>query len=210
LPQTIAVGNILELKIYNQQGAQVAVNVCHFQCTAVGGTSLTDNLVALSLGTGVAPLYKAWMPSTAIHLGVRVQIIQPLPVPVYERNVSNAGVGARGADGLAPQLALCTTKRTALAGRQFRGRIYYPFFAEDQSDASGQPLAAAITAADAASAYLFTNKVIAIGADSVSLSPVVYRRQTGVGTPITVYRANEKWATQRRRSLVNKPDNFGP
>lgn len=210
MPQTVAAGNIIELKIFNQQGAQVSVNVCHFQVASTGGASLSDLVLANSLGTGVAPLYKAWMPSTALHLGVRVQIIQPLPVPVYQRSTSNAGVGARAADGLAPQLAIVTTKRTALAGRQFRGRIYYPFFAEDQSSAVGEPTAGAITLADAASAYLFTNKNIVVGADSVQLTPIVYRRITGSGTVITDFKANSKFATQRRRSLVNKPDNFGP
>jgi len=210
MPATVAAGNIIELKIFNQQGPQVSINVVHFEVTAVGGSSLSDLILAGSLGARVAPLYKAWMPSTALHLGVRVQIIRPLPVPIYQKSTANAGVGARAADGLAPQLAVCTTKRTDLAGRQFRGRIYYPFFAEDQSDSTGSPLAAAITLADAASAYLFTNKNIVVGADSVTMKPIVYRRITGVGTTITSFTARNKFATQRRRSLVNKPDSFGP
>ena len=210
MPQTVEVGNIIELKIFNKLQDQVSVNVCHYECTAKGGAGLSDLVIASSLGAGVAPLYKAWMPSTALHLGVRTQIIRPLPMPVYQISVANAGVGARAADGLPPQLAVVTTKRTNFAGRQFRGRIYYPFFAEDQSSATGEPLAAAITLADAASAYLFSNKNIVVGADSCVLQPIVFRRVTGVGTVITGFKANARFATQRRRSGVNKPDNFGP
>lgn len=210
MPQTLATGNIIELKVFNNLGSQNAINVCHFRVSATGGSSLTDETVATSLAAGVAPLYKAWMPSTALHLGIRLQIIQPLPVPIAITNTSQAGVGARAADAMSPQTAIVVTKRTALAGRQYRGRVYYPFWAEDQNDANGRPTAGGLVLADNANNYLFTNKSIVVGPNSVNLVPVVYRRINSTGTDIVAFVSRDRWATQRRRSQINKADSFFP
>lgn len=210
MPVTPAVGDVLEMKIYNKLNDQVAVNVVHFKVSSLGGAGINDNLIALGFGAGVAPLYKAWMPATALHLGVRVQIISPGVVPVHQRSTIDAGVGARAADGLAPQLCLLTAKKSALAKPRNRGRIYYPFFAEDQNAANGTPSAGAITLADAASAYLFTNKTFTVGADSVTCVPVLWQRAGLTAVNIESFAARDRWATQRRRSSINPSDSFGP
>jgi len=210
MPQTLAIGNIVELKVFNRLADQVAINVFHFRVTATGGGSITDQQACDGFAAGVAPLYKTWMPSTALHLGVRLQIIQPLPTPVFVKNTTNAGVGAVASDGLAPATCICVTKRTALAGRQFRGRMYLPFFTESQNDPSGVPTAGATNDAAGLANYILSQKIINPGAGSATLFPVVYRRVTGNGTDVVSYTVRGNWATQRRRSNINKADSFAP
>jgi len=208
--QTIVVDNIVELKVYCQQGEQVAVNTYHWKASAITGISRTDEQVAVDFAADVAPLYKAWMPSTALFRGIRVQIIHPLPEPVYQANISTAGIGARGADGLAPQLCGLVTKRTVLAGRANRGRMYLPFFAEDQSSADGRPEAAAMVLMSAWANYASTIRTFTSGPNSVTLRPVLWQRVDRTSIDVNAIVVRDAWATQRRRSLVNKPDNFGP
>lgn len=210
MAQTLAVGNIVELKVFNSLGSQIAINVFHFQVTATSGASITDQQAVDGFAAGVAPLYKTWMPATALHLGCRLQVIQPLPIPVFVKNTTSAGIGARGADAMAPAVSICITKRTALAGRQFRGRVYLPFFAEDQNDASGNPTAGATNDSAGLANYILTQKIINPGGGSATMVPVVYRRVNGTGTPVVSYTVRDRWATQRRRSQINKADAHFP
>lgn len=86
-------------------------------------------------------------------------------------------VGSAGADGMPNNVALVFTKRTALRGRSFRGRIYHPGLAESQV-AGNQVLSATVTSLLAAYNLL---KTLTVGAETWPLV-VVSRMHNGVVT----------------------------
>lgn len=210
MPTPLVVGDIIETKVFSKLGEQVAINVYHYRCSAFTGVSRTDQEIANSMESVGGPKYKAAMPGAALHLGTTVQIIQGGVLPVRAVSVTEAGVGARAADALAPQLAVLVRKNTGIAGRANRGRVYLPFFAEDEEDANGEVNAAGQAAATVIAAYYLNQINIAAGGSSVTLDPIIWQRTDRTYVNITSYTVRSLFATQRRRSLINKPDAFGP
>lgn len=123
------------------------------------------------------------------------------PPDVYDSTLTQV-VGA-GASGMLPQnCALLVRKRTDLAGRRGRGRMYVPGLDETGVTANGTLTAGTLAAWQA----LFTGfyERLTDGVDQAATPPVVLHRSEGIGpeplpTPITTLLVDGRIATQRRR-----------
>lgn len=202
----VSLGNVLEVKAFLRQGAQTGINVSHWVMTGGAGASLYDDVVAGFFSTQLAPLYKAYMSQNVSYEGVKLQIIFPAPAKVAVISVAGAGVGALLAECLPPQTALLFTKTTALAGRSNRGRMYLPFWPETASDGIGVPTNAAQAQAAALATYYTQPHTFTVGADSTTLAPILWHKGTANYSLVTQAIVRGAWATQRRRSLINKAD----
>jgi len=206
----VVVDDILEIKTFCKQGSQVGINVLHYRVSSIGGTSRTDDQIATAVEALFAPLYKAWMPSTALWLGLRVQIIKGAVLPTHQEASLLSGVGARAADGIAPQVSGMIQKKTGLAGRANRGRVYCPFLAEDCQTATGQVEAAGIANMTSFAVVAFNPITVNSAGNQAILDPVLWHRGSQTHTAINGYTVLSVFATQRRRSLVNRGDSDTP
>jgi hypothetical protein len=141
---------------------------------------------------------------------VRLQAIHPAPVAIHVASTTQAGVGTQVTDGLPPQVAMLVTKRSAFAGRAARGRTYLPFLYEGGSGPQGQPTAGLLAQGTSIAQYLLTNKTMTLSGRETSLAPVIWRRLTKTYVNVTDFLVRDRFATQRRRSLLNQGDNHFP
>jgi len=207
---TIQANDVLEIKSFCRQLAQTGVNVLHYFVTGVAGGSLTDQQVVDGLSTTLAPLYKAMMSNQASYSGLRVQKIKPAPVTVAVVSTNGAGVGTTGTLNTPPQTAMLMSKRTAFAGRANRGRMYISFPSDSYTLANGGITAGGITAATALANTLFASITVTVGGASVTLAPIIYQKATGTSVFVTNIVFPASYATQRRRSGINRGDSVGP
>lgn len=202
----LALNDVVEAKFFNRDQAQTGINVLHYKVTAVAGGSLTDQQVVDSLSTTAAPLYKGLMSGTTSYSGARLQRVTPLPMPVAVSSTNGAGAGTAGGTPQSSQTALLITKRTALAGRANRGRTYLPFLSINFISGIGEVNAGGIAAATAYANGMFATITVVVGGASVSLQPVIFQRATLTNVPITSLVIRAAYATQRRRSFINRGD----
>jgi hypothetical protein len=204
------VDEILEVKFYSKYGNQEAINVLHFRVSAKGGAGLTDLALASELSDVAAPIYQAWFTAQCEFLGASVQIVSRSPHPVAQAANDGAGAGAVAGDTLPSQVAYLIAKRTAIAGRKYRGRVYLPFWPESMNDVNGLPTAGAQAAAQDFALQFFATETYTVGGDSTTLVPVIWTGSEVGAVTITTWQGRAAWATQRRRSKVNRGDSFGP
>lgn len=206
----LVIGDILRLRAVMQDASrlQTAFNVSHWQCTALTGAATTDTDALLGLQTPVAAKTKDVMSNKALYYGTDIQRVYPGTPTIPVSDLGAQAVGNRAGDHLPPQVAGLVTLRTALAGRAYRGRKYIPFVSEDDSDINGHPTAAILILMQAlASVYASVTVVNNAGATgTATLTPVIYNRAAHTTQPITSYIARSSWATQRRRSDINRSD----
>lgn len=201
---TLALGDIIRVRVACYTSNQQGINVAHFRVSNVTGTSQTDFQVANAFDTTLAPRYKAAINVSARYRGVSVQRIRPLPPTFPQIITASDGVGTVAGDLLSTQVSGIASSQTNFAGAAFRGRVYIPFASEASNDAVGIPTAAYVLLIADIAEELFTPVTIAVGANGLTLVPVVYHRAAGTATDITNYIARQKWATQRRRGSYGK------
>lgn len=196
---------ILQVTFYQRFNEQTGLIVRHWNCSAPVAPSATDKEATDRISQAYAPLIKPLMHPQARYLGCVGQIVYPVQAASVT-SVEGAGVGTSGDEVLPPQNTGLISLRTNSAGRSGRGRAYIPF----------PPLVAINAGGTTTLAYqanllllsaLFTD-VTELTVDLVinTFIPVVYQRATGLRKPITSVRIREAFATQRRRSFVNKAD----
>jgi len=203
---TLANDEIYEVKFYFNYANQVAQNVLHYRISAVAG-SPTDAMLADVLDTTFAPAFGDCLSQHATYAGVGVSRLRPLPrtIPVYDNDGEGAG-GVLG-DPLPKQVCGVITKRTALAGVRFRGRMYVPFPGEADNEATtGIPSVGYVANLDVLGALLDNVLAVGAGGNTASANPVLWNRATTTPTvqaetftPITGFRSRGIWGTQRRR-----------
>lgn len=204
------VGDIAEVKFFCSDGAQQGINVLHYRCRVKAGAGISDAALAGLMSAAAATVYKAYLPTVCRYEGVRVQLINPLPVQAAQVSTAGSGAGSVITDPLPPQASLLAKKNTTLAGRRRRGRIYLPFWGESQSDSAGKPTAGALTLADNVLNVLLIETVWGTAPDTVTMTPVLYNKALNDWQEVISYTKRTAWATQRRRSLINKGDVIGP
>lgn len=158
----------------------------------------------------LAPLYKAYLPAACSYRGTRLQILDGNPPPIAVKSTGNAGAGLVAQDPLPSQASGLVTKLTNTSGRTGRGRLYLPFWPEGTNDASGFPSAAAQVQMDNIAAVTLTPWAVVIGAVTVTVQPVLLNRALLTTIDITSWTPRGRWATQRRRSEINRADTIGP
>ena len=97
--------------------------------------------IADSVSTAVMGAFNASSLKTAIGTAVTLERVytRDINAPSQPEFVGSAAAVPGTATGnlLPPQVAICVTLRTALAGKEFRGRVYLPGFAASALVASG-------------------------------------------------------------------------
>lgn len=209
------VGDTFEIKFFCNDGQQNGINVLHYNCVAIGGGGATDADATAALSAAAAAVYIPYLNVNAKYAGARGQIINPGPVQVAQISTAGNGQGVRNGDCLPPQVAFLLSPRTATAGRNGRGRVYLPFWAESESSGIGVPNVDAIDFATAWSTAMFAQLNVANGLATATLSPVILSRRQNklpvfVTRPVTNVVIRQRWASQRRRSLINRSDTLGP
>lgn len=199
MANAIAVNDIFEATLICSTPFQYSANVIHYKCTATAGTGATDQDVTTGLSTSFAAVYKPVLSVNARFEGVRGQIIKPTRRPVVT-STSGAGVGTLPGDLIPSQVAAVLSKRTNVASKSTRGRIYVAFPDEDANEINGTPSAAYLGLLAAVANLADDTLTIGAGVNTVTMQPVVYSRKLGTAQPIVVVTVNPRWATQRRRS----------
>lgn len=135
--------------------------------------------------------------------GVTLYVGQDGGPPLVVTSVNSDVPGAGSASGLPQNCAMLWRKRTDLAGRRGRGRIYLPGLEEGLVNEAGiiESVALAAFQAQADAWYAALNDdLISTG----PYTPVVLHRSEGIGvepppTVITLFEVDELIATQRGR-----------
>lgn len=134
--------------------------------------------------------------------GVTAYVGQDGPAPLVVTSDAAGFEGDVTGAVLPPNCAVLCRKRTDLAGRRGRGRMYIPGAAEGTVDEVGNLTTVSLTAWQQSADAFYDRLTSAIGARWYP--PVVLHRSEGIGTepaptPITQFVVERKIATQRRR-----------
>jgi len=183
---------------------QYTANVHHWVVSGVAGT-VTDANGATFFEAGLAPLYKAAIPTNCSWYGLKFQILKPV-MYVPQFSITLQGAGSLAGDCLPTQVAGVYTFKTALAGKSFRGRMYLPATSEADNDATAVPSAAYKTLARAVGDYYAGGQTVVLGGNAATFTPVVYSRSKNTTTEITSGDVRPNWGSQRRRSSIGHPD----
>lgn len=191
--------------VYNAN--QNAINVSHWKVTNVGGTGLSLQQAADGLSTLWAAQMKPCVPNGGTYKGAKARVVFPTPTAVLI-STNGAGAGTLGAgDQLPPQVASVITLRASTAPPRTRGRLYMPAPTEAENSGTGVPTAAYITACAGIRTIMQVAQVITVGANSLTLTPVLYHRKPPQATyAIDSVVSRSFWGTQRRRSGINRND----
>jgi len=201
-----AINEVIEQKVFSTFGEQLAVNTLHFLVTAITGVGATDAEIAVNHETIYAPLTKGVMSSAALYYGLQVQKIFPAPPRVAAATVLLQGVGLVAGDPLPKQVCGILTKRTAFAGRTFRGRIYLPFPSETDNAVDSTPTPGYLANLAFWVIALQGNILTAGAGGTNTLRHILFHRATGGFDFVTSAVARDKWATQRRRGAYGRPN----
>lgn len=205
-----AVGDFLEITFGCTAEGQNGLNVRHAKVVAQAGAGVTDQVLAEKLSTTFAPEYKGLLSITAAYLGCKVRIMEPIPgIPAFSNLF--AGAGSQPGDILPTQVAGLIKLTSDFGGRQGRGRVYVPFPSESTSDASGDPNADYLTRLQDLGDLFVGTFTAAVALDSTTIQWVVSKSAVGKTIPLKRAVPRTHWATQRRRSEINRSDvEFGP
>jgi len=209
--------DILKVQVYTSQGNQQAINRFMFRCNNRVGT-ITDQTVVDLMSPFFAAFYKTWMGPLQIFRGIRLQVVRPIPSD-YVTSVIDAGNGDLAGPALPSQVALCVQFRTGVTGKFNRGRTYLPFWDSTlNSGGEATPTAGAFALVDPFMIALLSNQTWADGIGNHILTQLIIDSQGRTTppvvaphiTPVVGYKIDRQWATQRRRSRINRPDQMGP
>lgn len=202
---SIALGDLIQLRIVCGLGGQYSQNVTHFVCVGKAGTGATDQDMADNLNTTLDPIMRGELSATATYEGVIVKVLKPNPAaPVVATPLVKAGT--RVANNMSPQTAGLIRLRTATPGRSSRGRLYMPFPTEDRNGDDGKPLVGYLGSLDLLGNVFTADRVVGLAPNTVTIRGCIYSRKQNLTYSITSRQAQTVWATIRRRSFVNKGD----
>lgn len=194
----LVVTNALLIRlVWNRGGVGSMVNV--LGATGVGPSSVNQAL-ANTIGANVKSLFTSSTLSAAVHTSVTLEKVGVRSIgAVSQPEYLDAGAGVAGlatGDYLPPQICTVVTMRTALAGQEYRGRVYLGGFSESSNDATGQANPGLATATVAFIDGLRT------GQFGAALTLCIISRKLNIATPVTlVLSRSNVWETQRRRAI---------
>lgn len=194
-------------------GKQLGLNRIQYFCRAAGGAALTDQQVANGMSALAAVPYKAYLNVNARYSGLRLQKVFVGPAAPGVSSITGNGAGAVAGDPMATQVAMLFSKRTNVGGKIGIGRMYLPFWSESDNDGSAKPNGAALAGGLAVADVILKPMLVISGGSSVDMVPCLAKKSTGwipLELAATPYIQRANWATQRRRSLINKGDGTFP
>lgn len=179
---------VIEQKLHNQ----TVLNVLHFRLDADQPTAVALNQ---DVRTIIIPTMKGVQSNELQHVAVWTQKIWPLPPLNAVRDATAAGPGTVAQNSLPTSVAVVLTKRTAFAGRKYRGRVYVcgvPVTHESDST-----LAAANQAAWQALADKFAFAAWAAS----DFTPIIWHRGPKTDDTVITVEARTILRNQRRRQV---------
>lgn len=200
----IVTGNILECVFYCRYSSQTSANVRHYACVSHTGIGLDQLSIMEVISGAIALRMRDCISQNAEYYGMKATIIAPAgPAPL----VTNEGraVGNISGDVLPPQTAGLLTLRTGQIGRSARGRMYLAFPAEPDNILGAVPSTAYVLAANLLAAQVLLARSI-VAPNGGTIEPCIWSRKTLTRQIVTTAFARDRWATQRRRSLINRGD----
>lgn len=207
MPTTLQDNDVLLIRPLWVCGTQIGLNMLHYRVTSTTGAGVTDEQAAAEWDDLCAPAYKAICTSQATYRGVDVRRIAPTLTAPLTWTVS-LGAGGVAADAMSRQTCGIITKRSLLAGRANRGRIYLSFPAETSNDSTGSPNGTYLVGAQAL-ADLVCGDIAVISlapAGTAILRPIIRHVLLGTNTDIADGLARNKWATQKSRGDYGIPN----
>jgi len=205
MPPQVAAGDRFRYTSVCQVQNQYTMNVWNLVCDATAGISISHAVLLDQLDQLLAPLYKASLTAGARYHGSRLQLVVPsLLVPIS--TTVRGGAGTLAGDQLPTQVAGVVSTQTALAGRSFRGRLYFPPCGESDNQLTGVPSAAYKTAIGNIASSMIGPLTIASGGDSADITWVVRSNRLNLETPVERVIIKDNWGTQRRRSSIGHAD----
>jgi len=207
MPTTLIVGDKIETRAITLAQNQLGINVCHWNVEAIAGIdtleAFTEFMEAL-----LAPLYKPLMSAEAEWRGLGARVIDETPPGIEVFANAEVGPGTDAGELLPTQVCGILTKKTLLAGRKFRGRVYLPFPAETVNDSDGNPTAGYLINANLLGDELEGTVQLNDGAAGTIDVGAVLRSGDGAGgfiyTSIDQCFARPRWATQRKRGAYGQ------
>lgn len=191
------VGDRLSVRAVCVAGDQTAFNVLWFNISAKTALGADNFEIATGLSQTLSSLYRAVMSDNASFNGMGVR--NDSDKSVEEFASTGSGPGTAVGDLLPRQVSGLIGTRTIFALRRARGRIYIPFPAEADSEATGKPAVAYVTRLQALADRLRDVFVITGLGGTLDLKLCVYSRVFGTLVDVTNATARPRWATQRRR-----------
>jgi hypothetical protein len=133
---------------------------------------------------------------------VTVYVGQDAGSPLIFESDGAPEVGGQGTSSAPPNTATLIRKRTGIAGRRGRGRMYFPGVGESLVGNTGNLTSTFATQVQGAASDWLED--LTTGAGFRHYPPVVFHRSEGIGTepvptPVTAMQVEGKVATQRRR-----------
>ena len=200
------VGEILKCRVVAVAGNQASANVRHYRTSVVAGVepSLTTKLTAIA--DLIRPLYGPLMHSSATVTFCGLQQVSPLPLGLEIRTTGIFQGGTGTGDPLPRQVSGIITLRTAFAGRGFRGRVYVPFPGETHNTGTAEPSGQYQLDLQLLANALATSVTAGSGANTATMTPVIFRRRPRTSFDLASAVGQPKWATQRRRGAYGQPN----
>jgi len=207
----IVLNDVLNVTYGCSMGPQNGLNRIQYVVGSTVGPVLSDQAWATVLSTTVAAGYKNYLNVNARFLGLRLQKVFPGIAPPGVSATAGTGVGTIAGDPLPTQVAMLFTKRTPVGGKVGRGRVYLPFWSESDNDIAGKPTALALGNGNALANQILNPMTLISGASSVTINPCLAKKSNGwLPLQLDGYVQRQNWATQRRRSQINRGDSVFP
>jgi hypothetical protein len=204
------VGDIFRVAMYSRWNqTQNQVNVQYYKVRAINGTSPSDFNLIPAMSSWAAAIYRPLLPTICTFDGVKAGRVTVPPMQPTT-TTEGAGVGQKVGDALAPQLSvLIKIMPGGGVPSRTHGRLYFPSGTEVDEGTDGRPTFAALQAYVAAGYSLLTmTNLVGGAATTATLDHVIRRKVAGAYVYFlsTTISARSSFATQRRRSAINRGD----
>lgn len=200
------VNDVYEVTTVCYGQGQNQLNVTHYRLSSITGIEPTMAQKAAKMGAVWSAVLKAMMANTVTYKGLKFSRVEPTPTAAII-DLSGAGVGAIAGDDLPPQISGLVSLRASSAPPRVRGRFYCPQTTEVHNDTLGVPTVPYQGLMSTVGTTLTSTSTVTPGPNQCTLVPVIYRRapfHTWYDIDQAIVRL--QWATQRRRSAINRGD----
>jgi hypothetical protein len=214
MPTPLVNATIYRTTVYCTLGAQAAALPRYWSTGGSVVGTITMKQFADAVSAFLGPAYKAVLANVATYNGITCsRVTGATPYEIYDSSTVSQGIGVAGAAAMSKQTAGLIGFYTNFAGRAFRGRQYVPFPASADDTGEGKPTIGAgsyVARLGALALVLITPFVVVSGANTATLTPVIFHKGSSSMTPITAAAARLVWATQKRRGDFGKTNNPPP
>lgn len=202
----IALNNYFELVVYTRCADQAALNVLHYQLTALSGPQPTEQQAVDAITAWLKTPVASMMAPQASYRGCSLRVWFGAAFGGYYYS-KNASSGTRAGTVMPKQASGIISWRTAVGGRRGRGRSYIAFPDEDSNIDTGYPDATYMADIETLAAKMQnTGALIFSGANTMTANLVIWHRPFSAPTLVDHHTTPQKWATQRRRGDFGRPN----